>query len=117
MIQTIQMSGSADKKKSLSKGYLYILDEPTIGLHFSDVKALLGILMQMVSTGNTVLLIEHNMDVIMASDWIIDIGPEGGADGGKIIFEGPPDRIADCISSHTGRYIKEYYFTHSPARS
>jgi excinuclease ABC subunit A len=117
MIQSVLTSGSAHRKKSLPKGYLYILDEPTIGLHFRDVKALLGILRKMVGAGNTVLLIEHNMDVIMASDWIIDMGPEGGIDGGKIIFEGPPDGIADCTSSHTGQYIKEYYFTHTPTRS
>jgi excinuclease ABC subunit A len=90
------------------KGFLYILDEPTIGLHFSDVKALLDVLQRIVAAGNTVLIIEHNLDVINASDWIVDLGPEGGDRGGKIIFEGTPEEIVKSNDSYTGRYLRNY---------
>jgi excinuclease ABC subunit A len=90
-------------------GFLYILDEPTIGLHFRDVKALLDILQRLVDSGNTVLIIEHNLDVIKASDWLIDLGPEGGDNGGKIIFTGRPDDIVNVKESYTGKYLKEYF--------
>jgi excinuclease ABC subunit A len=89
-----------------NQGFLYILDEPTIGLHFSDVKALLDILQRLVDAGNTVLIIEHNLDVIKASDWIIDLGPEGGDNGGRIIFAGMPEEIVDVEESYTGKYLK-----------
>jgi excinuclease ABC subunit A len=92
-------------------GYLYILDEPTIGLHFVDVKSLLDILNRLVNSGNTVLVIEHNLDVIKASDWIIDLGPEGGDKGGKILFAGRPEEIVDIEESYTGKYLKEYFFS------
>jgi excinuclease ABC subunit A len=87
---SLSSSIKADKKEG-NKGFLYILDEPTIGLHFSDVKALLDVLQRLVDSGNTVLVIEHNLDVIKASDWIIDLGPEGGEKGGRIIFAGKPE--------------------------
>ena len=90
-------------------GFLYILDEPTIGLHFRDVKALLDILQRLVDSGNTVLIIEHNLDVIKASDWLIDLGPEGGDNGGKIIFAGRPDDIVNVKESYTGKYLKECF--------
>ena len=92
-----------------TKGFIYILDEPTIGLHFRDVKALLDILQRLVVAGNTVLVIEHNLDVIKASDWIVDLGPEGGDKGGKIIFEGTPEEIVNVKESYTGRYLKETF--------
>lgn len=98
----------ADRKEG-NKGFLYILDEPTIGLHFRDVKALLDVLQRLVDSGNTVLVIEHNLDVIKASDWIIDLGPEGGEKGGRIIFAGKPEEIVNIKESYTGRYLKEYY--------
>ena len=85
---------------------LYILDEPTTGLHSHDIKKLLEILKAFVNTGNTVLVIEHNLDVIKTADWIIDMGPEGGAEGGKIIAEGPPEKIAEISSSYTGKFLK-----------
>ena len=87
---------------------LYILDEPTVGLHFLDITALLTVLNRLVDSGNTVLIIEHNLDVIQASDWIIDIGPEGGDQGGKIIFEGTPEDIINVRESYTGKYLKAY---------
>jgi excinuclease ABC subunit A len=86
---------------------LYILDEPTVGLHPRDVGALLRVLNRLVDTGNTVLVIEHNLDVIAAADWVIDVGPEGGEKGGRIICEGAPEKIARKRSSYTGRYLKE----------
>jgi excinuclease ABC subunit A len=93
-----------------SKGnYLYILDEPTVGLHFADVQALLNILNRLVETGNTVVLIEHNLDIVKAADWIVDIGPEGGDKGGRIIFEGTPEDIVNAGHSYTGKYLKGFF--------
>ena len=85
----------------------YILDEPTTGLHFEDIRMLLQVLNELVDRGNTVLVIEHNMDVIKTADWIIDIGPEGGDDGGTIIAAGPPEEIAKVRASHTGDHLKK----------
>ena len=84
---------------------LFILDEPTTGLHFDDIKQLLSVLQTLVDKGNSVLVIEHNLDVIRTADWIIDVGPEGGAAGGQIVVEGPPEKIKTCKESHTGRFI------------
>ncbi|MEW6067546.1 MAG: excinuclease ABC subunit UvrA [Nitrospirota bacterium] len=102
---------------SRGKDILYILDEPTVGLHFKDVKALLDVLQGLVDAGNTVIVIEHNLDVIRASDWIVDLGPDGGDKGGRIIFEGIPEDIIKKEDSYTGKYLRGYYLTHSPARS
>jgi excinuclease ABC subunit A len=85
---------------------LYILDEPTTGLHFHDIELLLTVLHRLRDHGNTVVVIEHNLDVIKTADWIVDLGPEGGAGGGQIIAEGPPDKVAATAGSHTGRYLK-----------
>ncbi|HEV2038591.1 MAG TPA: excinuclease ABC subunit UvrA [Casimicrobiaceae bacterium] len=85
---------------------LYILDEPTTGLHFHDIEMLLTVLHRLRDHGNTVVVIEHNLDVIKTADWIIDLGPEGGAGGGKIIAQGPPDHVAGVAESYTGRYLK-----------
>ena len=85
---------------------LYILDEPTTGLHSEDIKKLLDILQAFVATGNTVVVIEHNLDVIKTADWIVDMGPEGGTEGGKIIAEGSPEKIAEIQGSYTGKFIK-----------
>jgi excinuclease ABC subunit A len=86
---------------------LYILDEPTTGLHFDDIKRLLHVLNQLVEKGNTVLIIEHNLDVIKSVDWIIDLGPEGGDAGGEIIAQGTPKEIANNKKSYTGQYLKK----------
>ncbi|MBR0072664.1 MAG: excinuclease ABC subunit UvrA, partial [Bacteroidales bacterium] len=86
---------------------LYILDEPTTGLHFEDVRVLLGVLQKLVDKGNTVLVIEHNMDVIKVADHIIDIGPEGGMEGGNIVCTGTPEEVAQCAESYTGQFLKE----------
>jgi excinuclease ABC subunit A len=100
------------KKEGHGEGkgnYLYILDEPTVGLHFADVQALLNILNRLVETGNTVILIEHNLDIVKAADWIVDIGPEGGDKGGRIIFEGTPEDIVNAGHSYTGKYLKGFF--------
>ncbi|HZO89533.1 MAG TPA: excinuclease ABC subunit UvrA [Chthonomonadaceae bacterium] len=86
---------------------LYILDEPTTGLHFADVEKLIGVLNRLVSTGNTVLVIEHNLDVIKTADWVIDLGPEGGEGGGQVIAEGTPEQVADVPESYTGQYLRK----------
>jgi excinuclease ABC subunit A len=84
---------------------LYLLDEPTTGLHFDDVRKLLGVLGRLVEAGNTIIVIEHNLDVIKTADWIVDLGPEGGPDGGQIIAQGTPESVAQVKTSHTGRYL------------
>jgi excinuclease ABC subunit A len=86
---------------------LYILDEPTTGLHFDDIKRLLHVLEGLVDKGNTVLVIEHNLDVIKCADWIVDLGPEGGDEGGRVIASGTPEKIAQSKKSYTGKYLKE----------
>ena len=86
---------------------VYILDEPTTGLHFHDVKRLLQVLHRLVDGGNTVIVIEHNLDVIRSADWVVDLGPEGGDGGGMIVAEGPPDEVATVAASHTGHYLRE----------
>jgi len=85
---------------------IYVLDEPTTGLHFEDIRKLLMVLQSLVEKGNTVIVIEHNLDVIKASDWVIDLGPEGGSRGGMVIAEGTPEEVADNDASYTGAYLK-----------
>ena len=85
---------------------MYVLDEPTTGLHFADVEKLLGVINGLVDKGNTVIVIEHNLDVIKASDWLIDMGPEGGSGGGQVVAIGTPEDIADNPDSHTGTFLK-----------
>jgi excinuclease ABC subunit A len=97
---------AAELSRKATGRTLYILDEPTTGLHFHDVAKLLEVLFKLRNTGNTLVVIEHNLDVIKTADWIIDLGPEGGAAGGKIVAEGPPEKIAGCAGSHTGNYLK-----------
>jgi excinuclease ABC subunit A len=91
-------------KRSTGKT-IYILDEPTTGLHFEDVRRLLGVLQRLVDVGNTVLVIEHNLDVIKSADWLVDLGPEGGDGGGRVVAEGPPEHVAKTDGSHTGRFL------------
>jgi excinuclease ABC subunit A len=88
---------------------IYILDEPTTGLHFADVQRLLTVLHRLVAAGNTVLVIEHNLDVIKTADWIIDMGPEGGSGGGTVVGMGTPEEIAEIEASHTGFFLKEIF--------
>jgi excinuclease ABC subunit A len=113
--QATTLSGGEAQRVKLSKELskratgrtLYILDEPTTGLHFEDVKKLLEVLHELVDSGNSVLVIEHNLDVIKTADWIIDLGPEGGDGGGRIVAQGTPDEVAKVKASHTGRYLAE----------
>ncbi len=86
---------------------VYVLDEPTTGLHFEDVRKLLEVLNSLVEKGNTVICIEHNLDVIKSSDWIVDMGPEGGSGGGTVIATGTPEKVATVEESHTGRFLAE----------
>jgi len=112
--QATTLSGGEAQRVKLSKELsrratgktLYILDEPTTGLHFEDVRKLLEVLHSLVDQGNTVVVIEHNLDVIKTADWIIDIGPEGGDGGGRIIATGTPEEVAEVSESHTGRYLE-----------
>src|SRR6185369_14555929 len=88
---------------------LYVLDEPTTGLHFDDIKKLLSVLNRLADQGNTVIVIEHNLDVIKTADWIIDLGPEGGNEGGRIVAEGPPEEVAKVEESYTGQYLRRIF--------
>jgi excinuclease ABC subunit A len=94
---------------------LYLLDEPTTGLHFDDVKKLLDVLHRLTDLGNTIIIIEHNLDVIRNADWLIDLGPEGGEDGGKIVAQGTPEQVARVKKSYTGQALVQY-FAGNPAR-
>ena len=95
---------------------IYILDEPTTGLHTADVQRLIDVLQQLVDSGNSVLVIEHNLDVIKTADWIIDLGPEGGDNGGKIVVCGTPEQVAACKKSYTGMYLKKMLKSGPPAK-
>ena len=88
---------------------LYILDEPTTGLHFDDVKRLLAVLQKLVDKGNSVLVIEHNLDVIKSADHIIDLGPDGGESGGQVVAVGTPSEVAKVKESYTGQYLKKFF--------
>ena len=93
-------------KRSTGKT-LFILDEPTTGLHFHDIELLLKVLHRLKEQGNTIIVIEHNLDVIKTADWIIDLGPEGGSQGGQLIANGSPEKVAKDKKSFTGKYLKE----------
>ena len=114
--QATTLSGGEAQRVKLAKELsrratgktLYILDEPTTGLHFEDVRKLLEVLHHLVEQGNTVLVIEHNLEVIKTADWVIDMGPEGGDGGGEVIATGTPEEIAKIAKSYTGQYLKPY---------
>jgi excinuclease ABC subunit A len=113
--QATTLSGGEAQRVKLSKELarrstgktLYILDEPTTGLHFEDVRKLLEVLHELVEQGNSVVVIEHNLDVVKTADWVIDIGPEGGDGGGQVVATGTPEHIATVSASHTGHYLKD----------
>jgi excinuclease ABC subunit A len=104
--QRIKLSRELSKRATGQT--LYILDEPSTGLHAADVKRLIEVLQQLVDNGNTVLVIEHNLDIIKVADWLIDMGPEGGDKGGQVVAVGTPEMIADVPESHTGQYLTSY---------
>jgi excinuclease ABC subunit A len=101
--QRVKLSSELQKRSTGST--VYVLDEPTTGLHFEDIRKLLAVLSSLVDKGNTVLVIEHNLDVIKTSDWVIDMGPEGGSRGGTVISEGTPEQVAADADSYTGHYL------------
>lgn len=105
--QRIKLSRELSKRSTGKT--LYILDEPTTGLHFCDVDKLLEVMQKLVEPGNTMIVIEHNMDVIRSADYIIDLGPEGGQGGGTIVATGTPEELSKIKHSHTGEYLKNYY--------
>ena len=100
---------AAELSRKATGHTLYILDEPTTGLHFHDVAKLLEVLFKLRASGNTLLVIEHNLDVIKSADWLIDMGPEGGDQGGKIIATGTPEQVARNAQSHTGRFLAKAF--------
>ena len=100
---------SRELSKTSTGNTLYLLDEPTTGLHFDDINKLLKVLKKLVSMGNTVVVIEHNLDVIKSADWVIDLGPEGGDEGGRILVKGTPEDVIACAESATGIYLKQHY--------
>jgi excinuclease ABC subunit A len=103
--QRIKLARELSKRSSGRT--LYLLDEPTTGLHFEDIKQLLYVLNRLVDAGNTIVVIEHHLDVIKTSDFVIDLGPEGGAEGGRIVGSGTPEEIAQIAESHTGQYLRQ----------
>ena len=103
------MKLSTELSKRAMGHTMYILDEPTTGLHFDDVKRLLMVLHRLVDQGNTVLVIEHNLDVIKTADWLIDMGPEGGNGGGEVVAVGTPEQVARVERSHTGKFLAEIF--------
>ena len=92
--------------KRTSERTLYIFDEPTTGLHFDDINRLLAAFRHLIEAGGSIIIIEHNLDVIKSADWIIDLGPEGGDEGGYVVAQGPPEAIVECKASHTGQYLR-----------
>ncbi|MBQ6649574.1 MAG: ATP-binding cassette domain-containing protein, partial [Muribaculaceae bacterium] len=102
--QRVKLAAELSKKDTGKT--LYILDEPTTGLHFEDIKILLGVLNRLVDKGNTVIVIEHNMDVIKCADYVIDLGPEGGRGGGELVAAGTPEQVAQSTTSITAKYLK-----------
>ena len=97
---------AAELQKRSTGRTIYLLDEPTTGLHAEDVRKLLGVLHSLVDLGNTVLVIEHNLDVIKTADWVIDLGPEGGPDGAVVVTEGTPEQVASAAESRTGQFLR-----------
>jgi excinuclease ABC subunit A len=122
--QATTLSGGEAQRVKLSKELsrratgrtLYILDEPTTGLHFEDTKKLLEVLHELVDHGNTVVVIEHNLDVVKTADWLLDFGPEGGDGGGQIVAEGTPEQVAQNPASWTGKYLAELLDRHETRR-
>jgi excinuclease ABC subunit A len=121
---TTLSGGEAQRVKIASELYrsqtmrtIYLLDEPTVGLHYEDVRKLIEILQELVLRGNTVVVIEHNLDVIKSSDYLIDFGPDGGLGGGKIIAKGTPEEVAVTDGSHTGEYLAKALKRHAAKRT
>jgi excinuclease ABC subunit A len=101
--QRVKLAGELQRRSTGRT--VYVLDEPTTGLHFEDIHKLLGVLQGLVDKGNTVIVIEHNLDVVKCADWIVDLGPEGGSGGGTLVAEGTPEQVATVAASHTARFL------------
>jgi excinuclease ABC subunit A len=109
---TLERLGRSNPQSSVRnpqspKPTLFLFDEPTTGLHFDDVRVLLAVFQRLVNAGHTVLVIEHNLDVIKSADWVIDLGPDAGDEGGQVVASGTPEEVAQCPESHTGRFLRE----------
>ena len=105
--------GEGGEVKRLKRRVLYIFDEPTTGLHFDDVSKLLFAFRRLIDAGGSIVVIEHNLEVIKTADWVIDLGPEGGERGGRVVGAGPPEAIAELAGSYTGQYLKEVLATNN----
>ena len=101
------MKLASELQKRSTGRTVYVLDEPTTGLHFEDISKLITVLSGLVDKGNTVIVIEHNLDVIKTADWVVDMGPEGGNGGGLVVAEGTPEQVASVPASHTGKFLQE----------
>jgi excinuclease ABC subunit A len=105
--QRLKLVGHLLEPQTPGKSSLLLLDEPTTGLHFDDIALLIKLLQRLVDEGNSLVVIEHNLEVIKCADWVLDLGPEGGAAGGTLVIAGTPEDVAECCASHTGRYLKQ----------
>ena len=101
------MKLASELQKRSTGRTVYVLDEPTTGLHFEDISKLIKVLSGLVDKGNTVIVIEHNLDVIKTADWVVDMGPEGGSGGGLVVAEGTPEQVAAVPASHTGKFLRD----------
>jgi len=111
------LAGFRDPDQQGARPCLFLLEEPTIGLHAADVKRLVDVLQRLVEAGHTVAAIEHNLDFIAEADWVIDLGPEGGPQGGRIVCQGAPERVAANKTSHTGRFLRKLLSCKPPRAS
>ena len=105
--QRVKLASFLGKEGAASGPTMFIFDEPTTGLHFHDIRKLLDALNALIKKGHSIVIIEHNLEVIKCADWVIDLGPEGGEEGGHLVFEGTPEELADCKKSYTGKYLAE----------
>ena len=104
--QRVKLASFLTKESSAAGNVLFIFDEPTTGLHFHDISRLLGAFDALIRKGHTIVVVEHNTEVIRCADWVVDLGPEAGADGGQVVFEGTPRELAECAESHTGEFLR-----------
>ena len=105
--QRVKLASFLTKDKS-SERMMFIFDEPTTGLHFHDIRRLLGAFDALIERGHTVVVVEHNMDVIKCADWVIDLGPEAGSEGGRVVVAGTPEKVMECEESYTGQFLRKH---------
>jgi len=114
-VSPLKSNSNSSQSRFTSAVTLFLFDEPTTGLHFDDVRVLLQVFQRLVDSGDSVIVIEHNLDVIKCADWVIDLGPEAGDQGGQIVVTGTPEVVAKCKTSHTGRFLQTIIGQHSLA--